>query len=312
MTHEPLISSEFCRNVPGTETAELDAAGNIVSRFVYGTMGHVPDYLTKGGVTYRILTDQVGSVRLVVDATSGAVSQRLDYDSFGRVIVDTNPGFQPFGFAGGLYDPSTELVRFGARDYDAELGRWTAKDPIRFSGGETSLYSYLGADPVNLIDPSGLSAGTLARCFGKGLVKGALGALVVGAVAVAVAAVGVPVAAVTVGVGIVGVVGGVSWAIDARDDLVSSDWEGLAFDAGSLAGGILAGRATGRGVAETINGTPSPKWTRLSDAAQGYDPRLGSFGDWMGTGTNPGSAGGAAALGGAGGGTLVSDPCNCS
>ena len=40
----------------------------------------------------------------------------MDYDEFGRVVL-TNPGFQPFGFAGGLYDEHTELTRFGARDY---------------------------------------------------------------------------------------------------------------------------------------------------------------------------------------------------
>jgi RHS repeat-associated protein len=94
-------------------------------------------------------------VRLVVDSNTGAVAQRLDYDEFGRVLKDTASGFQPFGFAGGLYDPATGLTRFGARDYDASLGRWTARDPIRFAGGDTDLYSYVGNDPVNHIDPSG-------------------------------------------------------------------------------------------------------------------------------------------------------------
>ncbi len=47
----------------------------------------------------------------------------MDYDDWGRVINDTNLGFQPFGFAGGLYDRDTGLVRFGARDYDPETGR---------------------------------------------------------------------------------------------------------------------------------------------------------------------------------------------
>ncbi|KMQ52296.1 Rhs family protein [Chitinispirillum alkaliphilum] len=46
-------------------------------------------------------------------------------------------------------------MRFGARDYDAESGRWTAKDPIRFAGGDGNLYRYCGNDPVNFIDPSG-------------------------------------------------------------------------------------------------------------------------------------------------------------
>ncbi|MGI0016041.1 MAG: RHS repeat-associated core domain-containing protein, partial [Nitrososphaera sp.] len=66
-----------------------------------------------------------------------------------------NPGFQPFGFAGGLYDRDTKLVRFGARDYDPETGRWTAKDPIRFEGGDANLYGYVLNDPVNLVDPKG-------------------------------------------------------------------------------------------------------------------------------------------------------------
>ena len=45
------------------------------------------------------------------------IAQRMDYDEFGNVITDTHPGFQPFGFAGGLYDLHTRLTRFGARDY---------------------------------------------------------------------------------------------------------------------------------------------------------------------------------------------------
>jgi RHS repeat-associated protein len=136
--------------------AELDGAGNVVSRFVYSPGGTVPLYLIKGGVTYRFVTDQLGSPRLVVNAANGAVMQRLDYDAFGNVIQDTNPGFQPFGFAGGLYDRDTRLVRFGARDYDAQTGRWTAKDPVRFVGGDTNLYAYVRNDPIKFLDPSGL------------------------------------------------------------------------------------------------------------------------------------------------------------
>ena len=90
-----------------------------------------------------------------VNATSGAVVQRLDYDSYGNVILDSNPGFQPFGFAGGMYDHLTGLVRFGYRDYDTQTGRWTAKDPIGFGGADTNLYRYVNNEPVNLRDNSG-------------------------------------------------------------------------------------------------------------------------------------------------------------
>jgi RHS repeat-associated protein len=60
----------------------------------------------------------------------------------------------PFGFAGGLYDAATGLVRFGARDYDPSVGRWTSKDPVRFAGG-MNIYGYVVNDPVNRLDPTG-------------------------------------------------------------------------------------------------------------------------------------------------------------
>jgi RHS repeat-associated protein len=145
--------------------AELDGGGNLISRFVYCGCGagNIPQYMLKGGVTYRIVSDHLGSPRLVVDSATGVVAQRMDYDEFGNVTLDTNPGFQPFGFAGGIYDRDTGLVRHGARDYDPETGRWTAKDPIKFRGknpfgclnGDTNLYSYALNDAINYLDIDG-------------------------------------------------------------------------------------------------------------------------------------------------------------
>jgi RHS repeat-associated protein len=137
--------------------AELDSANTIVSRFVYATSANVPDYMVKGGITYRVVTDALGSPRLVVNTADGSVVQRMDYDEFGVVSLDSNPGFQPFGFAGGLYDPETTLVHFGARDYDAKLGRWTTKDPMRFGGRDTNLYAYAFGNPIDLSDATGTS-----------------------------------------------------------------------------------------------------------------------------------------------------------
>jgi RHS repeat-associated protein len=117
----------------------------------------VPDQVVKNGVAYRMISDVLGSVRLVVNASTGEVAQQLTYDAFGKVVADTSPGFQPFGFAGGLYDSDTGLVRFGARDYDAESARWTVRDPILFGGGQTNFYAYVNNDPVNMIDVLGLA-----------------------------------------------------------------------------------------------------------------------------------------------------------
>ena len=139
--------------------AELDGAGNVTARFVYASRGNVPDYVIKGGITYRIISDHLGSPRLVINSADGTVVEAIEYDDWGNVLSDTNPGFLPFGFAGGLYDADTKLIRFGARDYDPETGRWTAKDPIRFDGDGPNLYGYTLNDPVNLIDAIGLIAG---------------------------------------------------------------------------------------------------------------------------------------------------------
>jgi len=134
--------------------AELDSNGAVSARFIYATHVNVPDYIVKGGVTYRVATDHLGSVRLVVNQAAGAIVQRMDYDAWGIVIADSNPGFTPFGYAGGLYENQTKLVRFGARDYSLKDGRWTSKDPIRFEGGNSSLYLYF--NPCNSNDPTGM------------------------------------------------------------------------------------------------------------------------------------------------------------
>jgi RHS repeat-associated protein len=148
--------------------AQLDENGQLEAQFIFAESARIPSFIAKyqsstcmpgeacDPILYRVLTDHLGSVRQVLNVATQAVAQRLEYDEFGKVLLDTAPGFQPFGFAGGLYDADTGLMRFGARDYDAVTGRWTAKDPIMFRGGQANLYVYVNNDPVNLIDPRGL------------------------------------------------------------------------------------------------------------------------------------------------------------
>jgi RHS repeat-associated protein len=140
---------------PTTLLAVYDGRGNLLERFTYAD-ARTPVSMTAGGGTYFLLTDQVGTLRAVAD-TSGAIVKRIDYDSFGNIVADSNPAFMvPFGFAGGLHDRDTGLVRFGYRDYSPELGRFVAKDPVDFEGGDTNLYAYSMSDPVNFVDPLGL------------------------------------------------------------------------------------------------------------------------------------------------------------
>jgi RHS repeat-associated protein len=136
--------------------AELDGNGTLVSRFVYGTKPNIPNYIIKNGTTYRVFSDHLGSPRVIVDAATGVVVQRMDFQAFGEILQDSNPGWQPFGFAGGLYDLDTPgLVRFGRRDYDSSIGRWLSKDGMKAIGAEPNRYSYATQDPINLIDQTG-------------------------------------------------------------------------------------------------------------------------------------------------------------
>ena len=149
--------------------AELDGTGNLISTFVYASNQNTPDFMVRDGKTYRILTDHIGSPQLVVNVTNASdVPFRATYTAFGEAAIVGIADFLPFGFAGGLLDVDTGLVRFGARDYDPVVGRWISKDPIRFGGGQANLYVYVNNDPVNASDSSGLGPVEVARCLESG------------------------------------------------------------------------------------------------------------------------------------------------
>ena len=100
--------------------------------------------------------DQVGSLKLLT-SPKGNLIKRIRYDSFGNVLEDSYPRLHiPIGFASGLVDEDTGLVRFGYRDYDSKSGRFTCPDPLGDTGGDHDLYDYCVDDPVTMIDYTGL------------------------------------------------------------------------------------------------------------------------------------------------------------
>ncbi len=151
---------------------KTDGNGRLLEQYVYGTLGHSPDFAllwdSSGNYVgaYLFSHDQLGSV---VDTwqvrgfgsalLQKATTSRVDFGPWGEAEVltaDVASGpDHPFGYAGGLWDRDTGLVRFGAREYDAELGRWLSRDPIGFAGG-WNQFGYVAGDPVNLVDPLGL------------------------------------------------------------------------------------------------------------------------------------------------------------
>jgi YD repeat-containing protein len=85
--------------------AEFDGSGTLLARYLNGLT-------VKGSTSYRVIADSLGTPRLLVNATTGAIAQRQDLDEWGQITADSSVGFQVFGFAGGIYDPDTGLVRF--------------------------------------------------------------------------------------------------------------------------------------------------------------------------------------------------------
>ena len=134
-------------------TSWIDAGGTL----------NVPRYdgdgtlfaIDRGGSRLYVATDHLGSPRLITDA-AGTTVRTIEYDAFGRVTGGTGSFDLPIGYAGGLSDPVTGLVRFGKRDYEPASGRWTAEDPTFFEGSPGNLYAYVGSDPTTLTDPTGL------------------------------------------------------------------------------------------------------------------------------------------------------------
>ena len=117
--------------------------------------GTLPAYLTAGGTDYLEIPDATGGPGLVINSADGTIANATRRTAYGTVVAQTHPGFQLIGYGGGIADPTTGLVRFGARDYDPAIGRWLQPDPRSIGGGSANLYEFLRGDPVNRTDPRG-------------------------------------------------------------------------------------------------------------------------------------------------------------
>jgi len=101
--------------------------------------------------------DGTGNTALLT-GSGGASLASYEYLPFGEVAAQSGSLAQPFTFNGrlGVQDDPGDLFYMRARTYDAELGRFTSRDPIDLAGGDTNLYRFVRNDPVNFTDPSGL------------------------------------------------------------------------------------------------------------------------------------------------------------
>ncbi|MBD2459072.1 putative Ig domain-containing protein [Nostoc sp. FACHB-87] len=139
--------------------AELNPAGEIISRYLQGADVDelIARYRPSEGTSWY-LTDRLGTIRDMANAV-GKLVNSINYDSFGEILGQTNPNLgDRFTFAGREFDSETGLYYNRARYYDANLGRFISQDPIGFGGEDANLYRYVGNNPVNATDPSGLIA----------------------------------------------------------------------------------------------------------------------------------------------------------
>lgn len=134
--------------------AELDANNTVRTVLLHDDDEHLVG-IVRDGAGLTVVSDQLGSPWLVVDA-DGKIVDHVVRDAGGRVITETAPETTTIGFAGGITDPLTGLVHFGAREYSPRLRRWLSPDPIGFASSEPNLYRYAQGDPVNHVDRTGL------------------------------------------------------------------------------------------------------------------------------------------------------------
>ena len=146
---------------------QFDGTGNLEHRYLHGPLVDqvLADerVLSAGNEVDWLLADAQGTIRDVAryDAVLGTTSivDHLLYDSFGQLADQSDPLAEPmFQYTGREWDAEAGLYYYRARWYDAETGRFVGEDPLSFAAGDTNLSRYVGNNPTNFTDPSGMLA----------------------------------------------------------------------------------------------------------------------------------------------------------
>jgi RHS repeat-associated protein len=132
---------------------------------------------TSNGTRGYYLFDGLGSVAAITSATTAAVLNRYTYDPYGATTEQRLTGAMTnqWRYTGEYQDAATGLYKIGHRYLDTTLGRWTQQDPLLRAANptqpaEANPYAYVGCNPTNYTDPSGLSTNCIVLAIGTGVV----------------------------------------------------------------------------------------------------------------------------------------------
>ena len=141
----------------GSVTTTTDYCGNVIyenntAKLLLTEEGYVS---LNDNKYHYYLKDHQGNNRVVVDQ-NGNVEETNHYYPFGGVFANTGNA-QPYKYNGKELDAKKGLnwYDYGARHYDAALGRWHAVDPLAEKYYSTSPYTYCLGKPQNAIDYQG-------------------------------------------------------------------------------------------------------------------------------------------------------------
>jgi RHS repeat-associated protein len=131
------------------------------SEYYYLTKIHFDGgyYSSDDGMNFFYIKDHQGNIRVVADEY-GYVVQRTDYDPFGMIMPgSSNRALQPYKYNGKefVYQDGLNLYDYGARRYDPARTQFTTIDPMAEKYPWISPYAYCNNNPVNLVDPTGMS-----------------------------------------------------------------------------------------------------------------------------------------------------------
>ncbi len=126
--------------------------------YLHGASGSGPLAQDVDLATQWLLSDRMGTIRDILSG-SGQLQDHIRYDSYGRILARTDASvFNRYFFAGRPWESELGWYYNQARFYDPANGRFVSEDPSSFTAGEPNLYRYGVNDPINNVDPSGLSA----------------------------------------------------------------------------------------------------------------------------------------------------------